>query len=586
MKQQRWFTTFAVFLVVLNLLLSLGLTPVYAQGGSTAIVSVASDGTPGNGRSRYPSLSADGRYVVFVSEASNLVDHDTNGLRDCFMRDRLTGETSRISVASDGTQGNGAVTDHCFISPDGRYVAFSSFATNLVPEETYPWWGDTFVHDTQTGVTALVSRTYDGTPANWPSNPGQLSYDGRYISFWSVASNILPGDTVQLAHIYVYDQVANSITRVSKASDGTAANENSYGSCISGDGRYVAFYSLATNLVMDDTNGLFDVFVHDRTSGVTTRIPGMSGAEPNGRSDVHGQCMSEDGRYIAFDSEATNLIANDTNGLRDTFVYDQQSGQIIRVSVASDGAQANGTRRLHTPTLSLDSRYISFESYATNLVSGDTNNRSDIFVHDRETHATTRISVASSGEQGNNDALYGVVAENGRFVAFESEADNLVPNDNNGVGDIFVYGRIGGSPDCSAAEPSKIQLWPPHHRFEPIHVLGVTDPDGDAVTITIDAIFQDEPVGDEPDGQGVGASIAEVRADRVGSGNGRVYHIGFSAADDKGSVCRGEVLVGVPHDKKDTPIDDGARYDSTRIVSAAAYDASEQRSFLPLINND
>ncbi|MCB0106379.1 MAG: carbohydrate binding domain-containing protein, partial [Caldilineaceae bacterium] len=435
--------TITMGLVFVIFLIAWGQAPLYAQSGSTEIVSVASDGTPANGASSFPQMSADGRYVVFLSDASNLVANDTNGLRDCFLHDRFTGETTRVSVASDGTQGNGAVTDRCFISPNGRYVAFSSFATNLVDQPTSSLWSDAFVHDTQTIVTTLVSKTHDGSPANWPSSPGPLSEDGRYVTFWSVASNLLTNEETKIAHIYVYDQKIGKSIRVSRASNGASGNANSYGVCLSADGRYVAFGSYATNLVANDTNGLLDAFVRDLQTGITTRL--AAGDQPNGVSGIDGQCLSGDGRYIAFDSEASNLVANDRNGRRDTFLYDQQSRQITRVSLASDGTESNGSRWLYPPTISRDGRMIGFESYATNLVPGDTNQRIDIFVHDRDIHQTTGASLSSWGEQGNQDSLNGLIAGDGRFVAFESDATNLVFADRNGVRDIFVHDRLGES---------------------------------------------------------------------------------------------------------------------------------------------
>jgi Tol biopolymer transport system component len=227
--------------------------------GQTTRVSVASDGAQGNGDSECPSISADGRYVAFASLASNLVPGDTNGRMDIFVHDRLTGQTTRVSVASDGTEGNG---DSGFpsISADGRYVAFASLASNLVPGDTNGTW-DVFVHDRLTGQTTRVSVASGGAQGNGDSRFPSISADGRYVAFQSYASNLVPGDTNGVLDVFVHDRLTGQTTRVSVASDGTQGDSYSFGSSISADGRYVAFASYASNLVPGDTNGWADVFV-------------------------------------------------------------------------------------------------------------------------------------------------------------------------------------------------------------------------------------------------------------------------------------------------------------------------------------
>ena len=178
------------------LLLALILTPagsVHAMPGNTTRVSVASDGTQSNNSSYNPSISANGRYVAFESEATNLVRGDTNNFRDIFVHDRQTGQTTRVSVASDGTQANGHSYDPS-ISADGRYVAFASLANNLVSGDTNDQQ-DIFVHDRQTGQTTRVSVASDGTQASGHSFNPSISADGRYVAFVSSASNLVGGDT-------------------------------------------------------------------------------------------------------------------------------------------------------------------------------------------------------------------------------------------------------------------------------------------------------------------------------------------------------------------------------------------------------
>lgn len=210
--------------------------------GETTRVSVASDGAEANEVSLYTAISADGRIVVFLSQASNLVSGDTNNMRDVFTHDRQTGQTTRVSVASDGSQADG----HSFapvISDDGRFVAFTSYAMNLVPETTNPNEMDIFVHDRQTGETSRVSVAGDGTEANGTSDSPAISADGRFVAFHSAASNLVPGDTNSKTDIFVHDRQTGETTRVFVASDGTQANDRSYYPILSGDGRFVIFGS-------------------------------------------------------------------------------------------------------------------------------------------------------------------------------------------------------------------------------------------------------------------------------------------------------------------------------------------------------
>jgi len=404
--------------------------------GQTSCVSVASDGTQGNGNSLYPHISADGRYVAFESDASNLVPSDTNVAMDIFVHDRQTGQTSRVSVASDGTQANYSSLWND-ISADGRYVTFGSLASNLVPGDTNGEF-DVFVHDRQTGTTSRVSVASNGTQGNSDSLLAAISADGRYVAFFSEANNLVPGDTNGAWDVFVHDRQTGQTSLVSVASDGTQGNGSSHAFAISADGRYVAFHSWASNLVIGDTNDITDVFVHDRQTRQTSRVSvasdGTQGNDSSGRAAI-----SADGRYVAFNSGASNLVPGDTNGADDDFVHDRQTGQTNRVSVASDGTQGNGSSAM--PTISAYGRYVAFDSHASNLVSSDTDDEFDVFVHDRQTGQTSHVSVASDGTQGNGGSEWPAISADGRYVAFTSEANNLVPNDINDKNDIFVHDR-------------------------------------------------------------------------------------------------------------------------------------------------
>src|SRR5207249_2543647 len=238
---------------------------------------------------------------------------------------------------------------------------------------------------------------------------------------------------------------------VSVASDGTQGNAASAGAALSADGRFVAFHSTATNLVAGDTNGKTDVFVHDRQTGITERVSVASdGTQGNNASSY--PALSADGRLVAFQSDATNLVAGDTNGATDVFVHDRQTGTTERVSVSSGGTEGNGFSA--APALSADGRFVAFHNTATNLVAGDTNGKTDVFVHDRQTGTTERVSVASDGTQGNGPSSGAALSADGGLVAFHGTATNLVAGDTSGTYDVFVHDRPVSTTTTSTTQPA------------------------------------------------------------------------------------------------------------------------------------
>ena len=414
-------------------------------GPSTIRVSVDSAEVQANAVSgESASLSADGRYVAFPSFASNLVPGDTNGFGDVFVRDLQRGTTERVSVDSAGAQANGqsasGANNNPVISGDGRFVAFTSYASNLVPGDTNGW-PDVFVHDCQSGSTERVNVDSFEAQANGGSinSPPSISFHGRYVAFWSGANNLVPGDTNGWPDIFVRDRQSGTTERVSVASAGAQGNLSCLQPSISGDGRYVAFWSYASNLVPGDTNSVTDIFVRDRLSGTTERVSvDSAGVQSNAASSACS--ISDNGRFVAFNSAADNLVPGDTNADFDVFVHDRLSGATERVSVDSATAQGNlgSYCFLTSGSISANGRYVAFFSDSTNLVPGDTNGRPDVFVHDRHSGITTRVSVDSAGAQRISVSYYASISSDGRYVAFQSSAD-LVPGDTNNLGDIFVH---------------------------------------------------------------------------------------------------------------------------------------------------
>ena len=430
------------FLCSLILVLAVVSGNAFAVGHTTR-VSVATGGVQGSGNSSDVSLSADGRYMAFESTANNLVAGDTNNRSDIFIHDRLTKQTTRVSVATGGAQGNNH-SHHPSLSADARYVAFNSAASNLVAGDTNGFY-DVFIHDRLTGQTTRVSVATDGTQA-FGSNDGSpaLSADGRYVAFFVFDSNLVAGDTNFTEDIFVHDRLTKQTTRVSVATDGTQGNSYSFSPSLSADGRYVAFWSVASNLVAGDTNFTGDAFVHDRLTKQTTRVSvSAAGVQGNGESGHFAEPrpgLSADGRYVAFHSDASNLVVGDTNNASDAFVHDRVTGQTTRVNVTTGGAQGNDYT--YDATLSADGRYVAFVSWASNLIAGDTNGTSDVFVHDRLTKQTTQVSVATNGTKGNSSSDFSSLSADGRCVAFVSWGNNLVAGDTNGSTDVFIRDRL------------------------------------------------------------------------------------------------------------------------------------------------
>jgi Tol biopolymer transport system component len=418
----------------------LDVCPAAAAAPTTTRISVSSSGAQANGNNAAAAISSDGRWVAFQSDATNLVPGDTNGRTDIFVRDRTAGTTARISVATSGAQAigdsfTGNSTDPA-ISGDGRFVAFVSDADNLVPGDTNAS-SDVFLRDRTAGTTTRISVSTTGAQGDYPSYEPTISADGRYVAYTSWATDLVSGDNNWSPDIYLWDRNAATTTRVSVSPTGGDTYGESREPAISADGRYVAFTSTSPDLTTPPTNNGFEIFVRDLATATTSALSyATNGAEAN--SDSFGPAISADGRYVSYYSYATNLVAGDTNGRYDIFIRDRVAGTTTRISVATGGAQANLDS--YNSAISADGRYVVFDSAATNLVSGDTNGDLwDVYLRDRVTGTTTRMSVSTAGIQGDSQTDGPTISANGRLIFFGGVATNLVPNDTNSTSDVFLH---------------------------------------------------------------------------------------------------------------------------------------------------
>jgi Tol biopolymer transport system component len=407
-------------------------------------VSINSNSLQANGISIQHRMSADGRFIAFGSEADNLVGNDTNGFNDIFVRDTVLGLTERVSLDSAGTEGNEASYVPS-ISADGRYISFQSEASNLVSGDTNGE-SDIFVRDRYLGTTQRVSISSLGEEGNFGSSWSSLSASGQYIVFQSWSTNLIPLLPNAFSHIYVHDLLSATTRLVSKSSTGqvvNVGNGSSFFPSFSADGRFIAFQSWADNLVPGDTTGYpyHDIFVHDILNGNTERVSvDSAGVEGNAGSSF--PMLSADGNSVVFDSLASNLVHSDTNGIQDIFVHNRALAVTSRISIDTFGVQTNGTSYFAFP--SADGRFVVFGSLASNLVPGDTNSVIDGFIRDQKSGTTSRVGLGLGGAEPNGRVNWISISPDGGLISFGSQADNLVIGDTNSADDIFLQSRPVG----------------------------------------------------------------------------------------------------------------------------------------------
>lgn len=349
--------------------------------GVVTLVSKNTAGEMGNGNSSEPAISSDGGVVVFKSFASNLVENDSNGTTDIFLRYTRTGETIRVSLATSGQESNNQ-SGRPSVSGDGSRVVFESIASNLVEGDSNTV-SDVFLHQVSTGATTRVSVNSRGASGDFnqvdlsSSNP-VISLDGKSVAFESYAANLVEGDTNEQSDVFVFEVGSGHVSRVSLSSDSKQGGSGSHSPSISGNGELVTFVSDASNLVAGDTNGSMDVFLHNRTNSVTSLVSNNSDGKSAG--DVSLQASVDgSGKFVVFESFASDLIESDHNSAGDIFIKDLASGEITRVSNSFNGELNSFSR---APSTSSGGELIAFHSFATNISPQDTNIVSDVVLVD------------------------------------------------------------------------------------------------------------------------------------------------------------------------------------------------------------
>jgi Tol biopolymer transport system component len=408
-----------------------------AANAKTKRVSIKQGGGDANDGSRSPSVSANGRFVAFTSDATDLIGSDGNSKTDIFVFDHKKKKTKRVSIrqgGGDANDGSGAPS----ISADGRFVAFESVASDLIGNDGNSKT-DIFVFDRKKKKTKRVSIRQGGGDANGGSIRPSISANGRFVAFNSDASDLIGADGNSDRDVFVFDRKTKKTKRVSLKQGGGDTNGDSFEPWISADGRFVAFYSRASDLIGNDGNSTTDVFVFDRKKKKIKRVSlKKGGGDANGES--FRPSISADGRFVAFVSDASDLIGNDGNSKADIFVFDRNKKETKRVSIKQGGGDTNGDS--FEPSISADGRFVAFYSDASDLIGNDGNSQTDIFVFDRKTKKTKRVSPKKGGGDANDDSYHPSTSADGRFVSFESVASDLIGDDGNLWIDIFRRGPL------------------------------------------------------------------------------------------------------------------------------------------------
>ena len=413
----------------------------YAQICQTTTVSNPPSGGWGDAQSSSGALTPDGSIVVFSSGATNLVVPDLNIQFDAYWLDRTSGTLLRVDQSSAGIQAN----DYSVaigVSADGRHVLLGSDATNLVPGDSNAT-PDIFVHDIATGLTTRVSVSSSGAQANAGGGRCGISGDGNYVVFDSDSTNLVPGDTNGFADVFLHDRLSGTTSRISVGQGGAQGNSVSAEPSISADGRWVAYATASTNIVVPDTTGSpnADVVVVDLLT-FTTRRASQTAGGLQATGDSRNPRISADGRFVAFTTTATNLYPGNGPG-NDIYVWDALTGDLRPASVSSSGVAGNNESR--DCAISGDGRFVAFESFATNLIPGSSG-IPKLIVHDMLLGTNRLASVSNTGASANGWSKLAAISGDGQHVMFTCEATNLIP------GTPYTLDRVYVS-DCSPSAP-------------------------------------------------------------------------------------------------------------------------------------
>lgn len=454
----------------------------YPRPAMTELVSVATDGSSADADASNPSMSADGRYLALASGATNLVEGSLGNLFDVYVRDRLTDETELVSIGNDGEPREGWSLEPD-ISGDGRYVAFTTTVAFDGRDKNQTW--DVYVRDRDGGTTTLATLSSTGKPIDWGASDPEISDDGRIVSFASGFPEVVTNDTNSTFDVFARDLVAGTTELLSIGTNGTQLPTETYWHEMSADGRYVTLDNIAP---VPETDGLaanWQVFVRDRVAG-TTELVSIADDGTRGNATSYESNISADGMVVSFASYASNLVPGSANvGSPEVYVRDRVRRTTERVCVAHDGSDPDGS--CFTSALSPDGRYVAFDSQATNLVPGDTNGESDLFLYDRLAGTMERVSVASDGTQATGHAYAGGpgISRGGEVVSFVTDADALELGDTDGNIDVFVRLRgpeVGVSGLAASADDAIVTV-SGRATFSAVFTSEASDPANDGSSI-------------------------------------------------------------------------------------------------------
>lgn len=390
-----------------------------------------------NGDASSPYFSGDGTTVVFSSRATNLIDGAVSAYPEVYAYSLSDHRMERISQASNGATNDGASAANG-ISSDGRFVLMTSRSSRFAPLDNNDA-NDVFLVDRNTSTITLVSASHEdaSVTANGSSFGRDLSPDGRFVVYSSAASDLTPHDDNASWDVFIWDRLTNTTELISMGPGDQQRNPvQGPHAHVSPDGRFVSFHSSSSELSPGQENGKFDIFLRDRQQGTTERVSwALSGAEGDGNTYVLG--MSDDARLFASYSDAENLVSNDTNGLSDVFLFDRELKTTERINLGPNGQQA--IEPSNSVMLSADGRYLSFVSASPNLTSETTIQYDSSYVYDALRSKLILLSKNKSNESGNGHSDVAHFSESGRCFVFASRASNLTPESTaDTVRDLFV----------------------------------------------------------------------------------------------------------------------------------------------------